>query len=423
MSMKNVLGLILGGGVGTRLFPLTQKQAKPAVPLGGKYRLIDIPISNCLNSGITKIQLLTQYNSTSLHQHIYETYKFDVFSEGFVQILAAAQMGEREPVSSWYQGTADAVRKQLREILSIRPSEVLILSGDHLYQMDYGEFVSLHRERDADVTIAVQPVTAQDAARFGILQTEERDRIVAFKEKPKTAEELAGLESGDDPEKPLLASMGIYVFRTDVLEALLTEHDEEDFGKHIIPIALETYHVYAYPFSGYWEDIGTIRSFFEANLALARPDPPFSLSDPSWPTYTRPSYLPNSRIEDCTLDHTLVSDGCIIEKANIREAIIGLRSLVGPETEIERVVMMGADYYETNDQKLANRKARVPDIGIGARGHISEAIIDANARIGNHVIINRHSPDEPDLETDIYSIRDGVVVIPQGAIIPDHTVI
>jgi glucose-1-phosphate adenylyltransferase len=423
MSVKNVLGLILGGGVGTRLFPLTQKQAKPAVPLGGKYRLIDIPISNCLNSGISKIQLLTQYNSTSLHQHIYETYKFDAFSGGFVQILAAAQMGEREPISSWYQGTADAVRKQLREILSIRPSEVLILSGDHLYQMDYGEFVGLHRERDADVTIAVQPVTAQDAARYGILQTDERGRIVAFREKPKTPEEQAGLESGDDPDKPFLASMGIYVFRTDVLETLLTEYDEEDFGKHIIPIALESYRVYAYPFSGYWEDIGTIRSFFEANLALARPDPPFSLSDPSWPTYTRPGYLPNSRIEDCTLDHTLISDGCIIQKAKICEAVIGLRSFIGPDTELERVVVMGADYYETEDQKLANRKARIPDVGIGADCHISEAIIDANARIGNHVTIHRHSPDEPDVETETYSIHGGVVVIPQGAILADHTVI
>jgi glucose-1-phosphate adenylyltransferase len=423
MSVKNVLALILGGGVGTRLFPLTQKQAKPAVPLGGKYRLIDIPISNCLNSGITKIQLLTQYNSTSLHQHINETYKFDAFSGGFVQILAAAQMGEQEPTSSWYQGTADAVRKQLREILAIRPSEVLILSGDHLYQMDYGEFVGLHRERDADVTIAVQPVAPQEAARFGILQTDERGRIVAFKEKPKTPEEQAGLESGDDPNKPFLASMGIYVFRTDLLETLLTEHEEEDFGKHIIPIALQTCRVYAYPFSGYWEDIGTIRSFFEANLTLARPDPPFSLSDPSWPTYTRPGYLPNSRIEDCTLDRVLISDGCIIQKAHIRETVIGLRSLVGPDTELERVVLMGADYYETEAQKLANRRARIPDIGIGIQCRITEAIVDANSRIGNHVTINRHSPDEPDVETNAYSIREGVVVVPQGAIIPDHTVI
>jgi glucose-1-phosphate adenylyltransferase len=421
MSVKNVLGLILGGGVGTRLFPLTQRQAKPAVPLGGKYRLIDIPISNCLNSGITKIQLLTQYNSTSLHQHINETYKFDAFSGGFVQILAAAQMGEHEPGSYWYQGTADAVRKQLREILSLRPSEVLILSGDHLYQMDYGDFVGLHQERDADVTIAVQPVTSQDATRFGILQTDERGRITAFREKPKTPEEQAGLESGDDPTKPFLASMGIYVFRTEVLESLLTEHEEEDFGKHIIPIALNTCRVYAFPFSGYWEDIGTIRSFFEANLALARPDPLFSLSNPSWPIYTRPSYLPNSRIEDCDLDRTLISDGCIIQKANIQDSVIGLRSLVGPGTHLERVVLMGADHYETAGQKLSNRNARIPDLGIGIGCHITEAIIDANARIGNHVTINHHSPEEPDVETEAYWIRDGIVVVPQGAILPDHT--
>jgi glucose-1-phosphate adenylyltransferase len=289
--------------------------------------------------------------------------------------------------------------------------------------MDYGEFVGLHRDRDADVTIAVQPVSAQDAARFGILQTDERGRIVAFKEKPKTPQEQTGLESGNDPDKPFLASMGIYVFKTDVLETLLTEHGEDDFGKHIIPVALETYRVYAYPFSGYWEDIGTIRSFFEANLILARPDPPFSLSDPSWPIYTRPTYLPNSRIEDCDLDRTLISDGCIVHRAHIRETVIGLRSIVGPDTEMERVVMMGADYYETEEQKLANRKARIPDIGIGIKGHINEAIIDVNARIGSHVTINRHSPDEPDMETDTYSIRDGVVVIPQGAIVPDHAVI
>ncbi|MGD2205585.1 MAG: glucose-1-phosphate adenylyltransferase [Anaerolineae bacterium] len=423
MSVRNVLGLILGGGVGTRLFPLTKMQAKPAVPLGGKYRLIDIPISNCLNSGISKIQLLTQYNSASLHQHIHETYKFDAFSGGFVQILAAARMGEREPTDSWYQGTADAVRKQLLEILTIRPSEVLILSGDHLYQMDYTEFVELHRERDADVTIAVQPVTAENAVRFGILQTDERGRIVAFKEKPETPEERAGLESGDDPDKPYLASMGIYVFKPEVLETLLREHDEKDFGRHIIPISMNTYRVYAYSFSGYWEDIGTIRSFFEANLALARPDPPFNLHDPTWPIYTRPRYLPNSRIEDCELDNALIADGCIIQKASISEAVIGPRSTIGQGTCLERVVVMGADSYEIDAQKIANRNAGIPDIGIGINCHISEAIIDANARIGKNVMINRHSPDEPDVEMDTHSLRGGVVVIPQGAVILDNTVI
>lgn len=423
MSLKNVLGLILGGGVGTRLFPLTKKQAKPAVPLGGKYRLIDIPISNCLNSGISRIQLLTQYNSTSLHQHISETYKFDSFSGGFVQILAAARVEEREPSESWYQGTADAVRKQLREILNTRPSEVLILSGDHLYQMDYTDFVELHRERDADVTIAVQPVGAEDAARFGILQTDERGRIVAFKEKPKTPQERAGLESGDDPDRSYLASMGIYVFEPDVLEALLAEHDEEDFGKHIIPAAMDDYRVYAFPFAGYWEDIGTIRSFFEANLALARPNPPFNPFDPSWPIYTRPRYLPNSRLEDCELDKALIADGCLIQRASIHEAVVGLRSSVGHDTELDRVVLMGADHYETDAQKIANRNAGIPDIGIGAHCCIHEAIIDANARIGNHVTIQRHAPDEPDLETETFALHDGVVVIPMGAIVPDGTVI
>ncbi len=420
MPMKDVLGLILGGGVGTRLFPLTKVQAKPSVPLGGKYRLIDIPISNCLNSGITKIQLLTQFNSASLHQHIHETYKFDAFSEGFVQILAAARTLQTD---TWYQGTADAVRKQLREILTVRPSEVLILSGDHLYQMDYGEFVHLHRERDADITIAVQPVSEDEAGRFGILQTDERGRIISFKEKPKTPEERAGLESGEDPDKPFLASMGIYIFKTEVLETMLREHSEEDFGKHIIPIALESYRVYAYSFSGYWEDIGTIRSFFEANLSLAKPDPPFNLYDPVMPIYTRPRYLPNSFLENCELNHALISDGCIIQEATVNEAIVGLRSVIGRGSHLNRVVIMGADYYETETQRLSNRGANIPDIGIGTNCNIAETIIDANARIGNNVTINAHSPEEPEVEADNYVIREGIVVIPRGAVIPDNSTI
>ncbi len=418
MAMRDVLAIILGGGRGTRLYPLTKLRAKPAVPIGGKYRLIDIPISNCLNSGIHKIHVLTQFLSASLHRHIYQTYKFDMFSGGFVNILAAE---ETPSGMDWYQGTADAVRKQLPRFAHARVDDILVLSGDHLYRMDYAQFIALHREQRADVTIAVQPVARADAPRFGILKTDAEGRITAFHEKP-SPDELDGLESRPGDERPYLASMGIYVFRADVLREVLTASDAEDFGRQIIPAAIESHRVYAYPFTGYWEDIGTIRAFYEANLALTLPNPPFDFYEPQRPIYTRPRFLPSSRADGCTLTRTVLAEGCLIRQAEIRESVVGLRSVIGPDVRLVRAVVMGADFYETPERKVENRRLGRPDVGIGAGCTIEGAIIDKNARIGAGVIIRPHPPDE-NVDAEQYVIRDGIVVIPKNAVIPDGTVI
>jgi len=413
------MALILGGGRGTRLYPLTKLRAKPAVPIGGKYRLIDIPISNCLNSGIHKIYVLTQFLSASLHRHIYQTYKFDLFAGGFVYILAAE---ETPSGMDWYQGTADAVRKQLPRFAHARVEDILILSGDHLYRMDYSEFVEWHREKRADVTIAVQPVARADAPRFGILKTDEDGRIASFHEKPQ-ADELEGLESIPDSDRPYLASMGVYIFRPDVLREMLGETDAEDFGRQIIPAAIESRRVYAFPFDGYWEDIGTIRAFYEANLALTLPEPPFDFYDPRRPIYTRPRFLPSSRTDGCHLERTVLAEGCLIQQSDIRESVIGLRSVIGPDARMMRTVMMGADFYETPEQKAENRHLGRPDVGVGRGSNIEGVIIDKNARIGEGVTIRPHAPDEGMVETENYVIRDGIVVIPKNAVIPDGTVI
>jgi glucose-1-phosphate adenylyltransferase len=419
MAMRDVMALILGGGQGKRLSPLTKLRAKPAVPIGGKYRLIDVPISNCLNSGIHKIYVLTQFLSASLHRHIYQTYKFDTFSEGFVYILAA----EQTPTGmDWYQGTADAVRKQLSRFTHSRVQDILILSGDHLYRMDYADYVDAHREERADVTIAVQPVAATDASRFGILKTDEEGRITSFHEKP-AADKLGGLESIPDSDRPYLASMGIYIFRADVLQEVLMASDAEDFGRQIIPAAIESRRVYAYPFDGYWEDIGTVRAFYESNLALTLPDPPFDFYDPSHPMFTRPRFLPASRADGCDLERTVLTEGCLIQRSEIRESVIGLRSVIGPDVRLARTVMMGADFYETPERQAENRRLGRPDVGIGRGSVVEGAIIDKNARIGEGVVIRPHTPDEETWETENYVIRDGVVVIPKNAIIPDGTVI
>nr|HID14631.1 glucose-1-phosphate adenylyltransferase [Anaerolineae bacterium] len=417
--MRDVMALILGGGRGTRLYPLTKLRAKPAVPIGGKYRLIDIPISNCLNSGIHKIYVLTQFLSASLHRHIYQTYKFDLFAGGFVYILAAE---ETPSGMDWYQGTADAVRKQLPRFAHARVEDILILSGDHLYRMDYSEFVEWHREKRADVTIAVQPVARADAPRFGILKTDEDGRIASFHEKPQ-ADELEGLESIPDSDRPYLASMGVYIFRPDVLREMLGETDAEDFGRQIIPAAIESRRVYAFPFDGYWEDIGTIRAFYEANLALTLPEPPFDFYDPRRPIYTRPRFLPSSRTDGCHLERTVLAEGCLIQQSDIRESVIGLRSVIGPDARMMRTVMMGADFYETPEQKAENRHLGRPDVGVGRGSNIEGVIIDKNARIGEGVTIRPHAPDEGMVETENYVIRDGIVVIPKNAVIPDGTVI
>jgi glucose-1-phosphate adenylyltransferase len=417
--MRDVLALILGGGQGTRLYPLTKLRAKPAVPLGGKYRLIDIPISLCINADIARIYVLTQFLSESLHRHIYQTYKFDVFTDGFVQILAAE---ETRTGMDWYQGTADAVRKQLWRLEHARPEDVLILSGDHLYRMDYTEFIELHRENRADVTIAVQPVDAAAATRFGILKMDGDGRITSFHEKP-APEELDGLASASGTEKPYMASMGIYVFRADVLQRVLRRSEAEDFGREVIPDAIEDSRVYAFEFDGYWEDIGTVRAFYEANLALGRPDPPFDFYDMEHPIYTHPRFLPPSVTDGCDLEKAVVADGCLIHGSDIRESVVGLRSVVAPEVRIIRSVIMGADFYETPERKAENPTLGRPDVGIGRGSSIEGAIIDKNARIGEGVTIRAHDPEGEMVETENYVIRDGIVVIPKNAVIADGTVI
>ncbi len=419
MAIRDVMAIILGGGQGTRLYPLTKLRAKPAVPIGGKYRLIDVPISNCLNSTINKIYVLTQFLSASLHRHIYEAYKFDSFSGGFVYILAAE---ETPSGMDWYQGTADAVRKQLLRFTHAAVEDILILSGDHLYRMDYTDFVKFHRASRADVTIAVQPVARTDASRFGILKTDQDGRITSFHEKPPIAE-LDGLESLPDSDAPYLASMGIYLFRPDVLDRVLTSTEAEDFGKQIIPAAIAELRVYAFPFDGYWEDIGTMRSFYRANLGLTLPNPPFDFYDPKHPIYTRPRFLPSSRADGCDLEQTVLAEGCLIREAVIRESVIGLRSVIGPDVRIARTVMMGADLYETAERKAENQRLGRPDIGIGRGSSIEGAIIDKNARIGGGVVIRPHDPDEEMVETEHYVIRDGIVVVPKNAVIPDGMVI
>jgi len=421
--MRHVLGIILGGGRGSRLYPLTKLRAKPAVPLAGKYRLIDVPISNCLNSGVTRIHVLTQFLSASLHRHIYQTYKFDSFGGGWVQILAAEQTasGDSER-SDWYQGTADAVRKQLNHIRSARPSEVLVLSGDHLYRMDYGHFVTAHRRHNADVTVAVQPVAREAAPDLGLLKTGKTGRIVEFAEKP-TDKALEKMASGDASPKPFLASMGIYVFNPNVLHDLLKTHKQDDFGRHILPAALKSHRVFAYPFDGYWADIGTVRAYYEANLSLALPNPPFDLYDPEFPTYTRPRYLPGTRTDDCHLERVMLADGCLLQDAVITDSVIGLRSIIGPGVRISRSVIMGADFYEDDARRAANREKNRPDVGIGSGSTIEGAIIDKNARIGHNVVIRPHPEITKPVEGENYIIRDGLVIVPKNAVIPDGTII
>jgi glucose-1-phosphate adenylyltransferase len=421
--MRHVLGVILGGGRGSRLYPLTKLRAKPAVPLAGKYRLIDLPISNCLNSGITRMYVLTQYLSASLHRHIYQTYKFDTFGGGWVHILAAEQKADHEAEDrDWYQGSADAVRKQLNRIRSAQPSEVLVLSGDHLYRMDYRPFIAAHREHEADVTVAVQPVTGETAPALGILKTDKTSRIVEFAEKPK-GKTLDKMASGDDPEKSFLASMGIYVFNFDVLQTLLETQKRDDFGKHILPAAIKSHRVYAYTFDGYWEDIGTVRAYYEANLSLALPNPPFDLYDPEYPIYSRPRYLPGTRTDDCHLERVMLADGCLIQDAILSDSVIGLRSIIGPGVRISRSVVMGADFYEDDARRAANREQGIPDVGIGSGSTIEGAIVDKNARIGQNVVIRPHPEIVEMVEEENYVIRDGIVIVPKNAVLSDGTIV
>jgi glucose-1-phosphate adenylyltransferase len=417
----------MGGGQGTRLFPLTKERAKPAVPLAGKYRIVDIPISNCINSGFRRIYILTQFNSTSLHSHISRTYKFDHFSAGFVEILAAQQTFNN---TSWYEGTADAVRKNLVHFMNHDFEYLLILSGDQLYRMDFKAMVEQHRETGADITISTIPVSRQEAQACGILQMGEDRRITRFVEKPKDEALLdslrvppttAGQLGIKDGEGSYLASMGIYVFNRAVIRDLL-DNPLSDFGKHIIPHAINTHRVFACVYQGYWEDIGTIRSFFEANLDLVKELPRFNFFDMSSPIFSRPRYLPGSKINGADIDHALISDGCIINRAHISNTVVGLRTIIGEGTVLNRTVILGSDYYESLESVDRHETSGQPRVGIGAHCKIENAIIDKNARIGNNVVISPAGKPE-NLDQERYYIRDGIVIIPKDAVIPHGTVI
>ncbi|HEY5298378.1 MAG TPA: glucose-1-phosphate adenylyltransferase [Verrucomicrobiae bacterium] len=427
LNTSKVLCVIMGGGQGTRLFPLTKDRAKPAVPLAGKYRLVDIPISNCINSGFRRIYVLTQFNSTSLHGHISRTYKFDQFTSGFVEILAAQQTLTN---TSWYEGTADAVRKNLQHFLNHDFDYLLILSGDQLYRMDYRLMIEQHVESDADITVATIPVGRNEARSFGIMQMAEDRRITRFEEKPKDPAVLDSLHLPpewrkkfriEDGGEKFLASMGIYIFNRQLICELL-DNPLSDFGKHIIPHAINSRRVFSYVFEGYWEDIGTIRSFFEANLDLVSELPRFNFFDMSAPIFSRPRYLPGSKINGAEIKHAVISDGCILNHARIQNTIIGLRTFVGAGTELNRVITLGSDFYEAQESVEQHAREGKPRIGIGANCKIENAIIDKNARIGNDVTISpAGKPDSVDHE--LYFIRDGIVIIPKNAVIPNGTVI
>ncbi len=426
----NVVAIILGGGAGSRLFPLTQHRSKPAVPLGGKYRLIDVPVSNCINSDVKQIFVLTQYNSASLNRHISRTYRFSTFSSGFVEILAAEQ---RADSPQWFQGTADAVRQILPHLRDWRVDNLLILSGDHLYRMDYREFLDRHFETEADVTISVIPCDPTQASEFGLLKADDKGRILEFKEKPKgeALESMRvdttkfGLKAEESANRPFLASMGIYVFNYKRLCELLAEDETWlDFGREIIPAAIKTLNVQAHLYNDYWEDIGTIRSFFHANLDLAMPLPKFNFFNSDAPIYTRSRYLPPSKVHNCDVDNSMISEGCILSGVFARRAIIGLRCRVDRGARIENTILMGSDFYESLEEMAANSQKGIPHIGIGENTIIKSAIVDKNARIGNHVqLVNQRNVEFEDGANGNYYIRDGIIIIPKNAVISDGTVI
>jgi glucose-1-phosphate adenylyltransferase len=415
--VKDALAVILGGGRGTRLFPLTLHRSKPAVPIAGQYRLIDIPVSNCINSNLRRIFVLTQYNSESLNKHLGLTYKFDLFSSAFVNVLAAEQT-EESP--EWFQGTADAVRQSLRHLLAHRWKEVVILSGDQLYQLDLQRLLDAHRRNQADVTVAVTPVEADLTPAFGILKANRQGRITHFEEKPEAAR-LSGLASEVDGLGPLyLASMGIYVFGRQTLEQSLADPALVDFGRHVIPQAVPKLRVHAFTYRGYWEDVGTIRSYFDANINLCQPVPPFDFYDAANPVYTRPRFLAASKVERCTLSNVLMSEGCIVVGADIERSIVGIRSRIGHNTRITESLVLGADYYETAEEVAAT--GGVPPIGIGSDVVIRRAIVDKNARIGRGVRILNEAGDV-NRDGEGYFVREGIVIVPKDGVIPDGMVI
>jgi glucose-1-phosphate adenylyltransferase len=424
----NILAVIMGGGQGTRLYPLTKLRAKPAVPLGAKYRLVDIPISNCINSDIRKIFVLTQFNSASLHRHILDTYRFDPFGGGLIEICAAQQTTEN---TSWYQGTADAVRQNLRYFYDLRPDYVVILSGDQLYRMDYRKLVDQHIRTCADVTVGVVPVPRTIVSSFGILQTNDEKHITRFVEKPKDPAILDELKVVDpllshlgvtSSQDHFLASMGIYVFSRKTL-SLILDNNKADFGKHIIPDAISTHRIFAYIHQGYWEDIGTIGAFFEANLDLTKAKPQFDFYDTSAPIYTRTRFLPASKVMSSTLQETVIADGCMIgPKVQMSRAVVGVRSIIQADCKFKDCIIMGNDFYEDEAMSFENQARGHPPLGIGKGCTIEHAIIDKNAQIGDHCVIS--PKDKPShVDEELYNIRDGIVVVPKNTVIPPGTVI
>ncbi len=428
--MKEVLSLILGGGRGTRLYPLTKLRSKPAVPVAGKYRLIDIPISNCINSGFSRVYVLTQFLSVSLHRHIANTYKFDPFSRSFVEVLAAQQTNE---TADWYQGTADAVRQQIRYVQEDSCDYVLILSGDQLYRMDFRHLLKTHVETRADVTIATIAVPKEQTPELGLARLNEEGAVVGFVEKPKTDPLLVGLELGadwlkqrgvSDPNRKYLANMGIYMFNRNVLLDLLNQEPRAtDFGKEVFPRSVKTHRIMAHVFDDYWEDLGTVKAYHEASLALASDTPPFDFHSPEGVIYTRMRFLPASRISAATVKSCLISDGCVVQEGTrLERCVVGVRSRIGRNTSIRDTVIIGADRFETDAERAANRREGIPDLIIGDGCVIENAIIDKDARIGRNVrLINQKGI--LDAEADNYTIREGIVIIPRGTIIPDGTVI
>ncbi|MGD8534210.1 MAG: glucose-1-phosphate adenylyltransferase [Candidatus Aminicenantes bacterium] len=427
MPLSKVITIILAGGHGSRLYPLTKKRSKPAVPIAGRFRLIDFPISNCIHSGLRRIFLLTQFSSESLHRHLFLTYRFDNFSKDFITILSASQTLESP---DWYQGTADAVRQNLR-FLRTEGEMVLILSGDHLYQMDYRKFIDFHLDKKAEVSISVYPVHTEMVPELGVMKVEENGKISEFHEKPKEPSLLMSTKVSETVFKRFgveaagrthLASMGIYLFNWKVLNDMLSSTTYEDFGREVIPSALNKYKVYAYFFDGYWKDIGTIRSFFEAHLDLIQPLPQFNLYDEDKLIFSRARFLPGSKINHSEVQNSILCEGSIIDRARINQSIIGIRSRIGKNSVIERSVLMGADFFESEQEFSQNKADGIPDVGIGENCEIRNTIIDKNVRIGNGVkLVNSRNINDEDSE--YYVIRDGIIVIPKNAAIPDGTVI
>jgi glucose-1-phosphate adenylyltransferase len=428
--MRTVLSIILGGGKGSRLYPLTRMRAKPAVPIAGKYRLIDIPISNCINSGIQKIYVLTQFNSASLNRHISLTYNFGPFAEGFVEVLAAQQTADSD---AWFQGTADAVRRVMSYVQSYNVNEYLVLSGDHLYRMDYRKFIEYHREQDADLTIPVIAVDEEKASDFGLIKVDEHNNVIEFREKPKgdALKDMAvdttklGLEADEAKRRPYIASMGIYAFKRDVMQELLDRDPRQhDFGKEVIPAAINEFKVKAYLFDDYWEDIGTIDAFFDANMALVKyPKPAFSFYHRDAPIYTRQRFLPPCKFVNSEIVESMISEGSIINKAKISHSVLGIRTFVDEGAEIQESLIMGRDYYQTFDERQDDVNEGLVPTGIGRNTIIRKAIVDKNARIGRNVkILNKNGAIDDDThEKEGWYIRDGIVIILKNAIIPDGT--